>query len=102
MTAANTGSAFGVLDVSTWKSFYTSWSAFGSTSLLGLAMAGVGLSTDFKMFKGLGIKPFYIGFIAALSVGLVSFTLVSLFGDLIYILKNIKYIHINSLLRQCY
>lgn len=48
-------------------------------------MAGVGLSTDFKMFKGLGIKPFYIGFIAALSVGLVSFTLVSLFGGLINI-----------------
>lgn len=85
MTAVNTGAAFGFLDISTWESFYTVGSSFGSTYLLGLAMAGVGLSTDFKMFKGLGIKPFYIGLIAALSVGLVSFTLVSLFGDLIKI-----------------
>ena len=48
-------------------------------------MAGVGLSTNFKVFKGLGIKPFYIGLIAAVSVGFVSLLLVSLFGHLIVI-----------------
>ncbi|WP_438311928.1 YeiH family protein [Sporosarcina sp. FA9] len=85
MTAANSGSAFGFLAPSTWKSFYDSWSSFGSTYMLGLAMAGVGLSTNFKMFKGLGLKPFYIGFIAAISVGIVSLTLISLFGHLITI-----------------
>lgn len=85
MTAANSGSAFGFLSPSTWKGFYDSWSSFGSTYMLGLAMAGVGLSTNFKMFKGLGIKPFYIGFIAAISVGIVSLTLISLFGHLIVI-----------------
>lgn len=83
ITTAHTGLAFGFFDQLSWEGFYSSWSSFGSTYLLGMAMAGVGLSTDFKMFKGLGIKPFYIGLIAALSVGVVSFTLVSLFGDLI-------------------
>ncbi|HLS61432.1 MAG TPA: putative sulfate exporter family transporter, partial [Virgibacillus sp.] len=78
-------SAFGFLSAGAWEGFYNFWSSFGSTYMLGLAMAGVGLSTDFSMFKGLGIKPFYIGLIAAVSVGLVSLTLVSLFGHLIVI-----------------
>jgi len=85
LTVTNNGLAFGLFKSSTWESFYNSWSSFGSTYLLGLAMAGVGLSTDFRMFKGLGIKPFYIGLIAAVSVGIVSLTLISLFGHLIVI-----------------
>ena len=84
-TATNSGSAFGFLNPSTWENFYSSWSSFGSTYLLGIAMAGVGISTNFKVFKGMGLKPFYIGLIAAVSVGLVSFTLISLFGHLIVI-----------------
>lgn len=85
MTMTSSGAAFGFLDLSRWSEFYNSWSSFGSKYMLGLAMAGVGLSTNFKMFKGLGIKPFYIGLIAALSVGFVSLLLVSLFGHLIVI-----------------
>ncbi|CAM3274154.1 putative sulfate exporter family transporter [Filibacter tadaridae] len=85
LTVTNTGSAFGFLDPSTWQDFYNSWSSFGSKYMLGLAMAGVGLSTNFKVFKGLGIKPFYIGLIAAVSVGLVSLLLVSTFGHLVVI-----------------
>lgn len=85
MTVTNTGSAFGLFTPATWEAVYNSWSSFGSTYMLGLAMAGVGLSTDFKMFKGLGIKPFYIGLIAAVSIGIVSLTLISLFGHLIVI-----------------
>ncbi len=85
MTATHTGDAFGFLQPTAWENFYSFWSSFGSKYMLGLAMAGVGLSTDFKMFKGLGMKPFYIGLIAAVSVGIVSFTLVSLFGHLIVI-----------------
>lgn len=82
-TVEEYNAAFGLVDSVRWEGFYTFWSSFGSTYLLGLAMAGVGLSTDLKMFKGLGMKPFYIGFIAAISIGIVSFTLVSLFGGLI-------------------
>ena len=46
MTVTNTGLAFGLFTPSTWEVFYNSWSSFGSTHMLGLAMAGVGLSTD--------------------------------------------------------
>jgi len=84
-TLTNSGEAFGFLAEHTWQSFYDSTSAFGTNYLLGMAMAGVGLSTDFKMFKGIGLKPFYIGFIAAVSIGCVSFLLVSLFGHLVVI-----------------
>ncbi|TWT25184.1 YeiH family protein [Planomicrobium sp. CPCC 101110] len=84
-TLSASGEAFGLFGSGAWESFYSFWSSFGSTYMLGLAMAGVGLSTNLKIFKGLGIKPFYIGFIAALSVGAVSLLLISLFGDLITI-----------------
>lgn len=75
--------AFGLLTEVRWEGFYQSFSSFGSTYLLGAAMAGVGLSTNLKMFKGLGFKPFMIGLIAAFSVSLVSFVLISLFGGFI-------------------
>lgn len=82
-TVSSSGTAFGLFSPSAWEGFYSFWSSFGSTYMLGLAMAGVGLSTNLKIFKGLGIKPFYIGLVAALSVGAVSLLLISLFGDLI-------------------
>lgn len=85
MNVSNSGMAFGFLNPTTWEKFYDSGSSFGTTYMLGLAMAGVGLSTDFSKFKGLGIKPFYIGLIAAIAVGIVSLTLISLFGHLIVI-----------------
>lgn len=83
MTLTNSGAAFGFLTADAWQSFYESSSSFGTTYMLGIAMAGVGLTTDLSQFKGLGMKPFYIGLIAALSIGLVSFTLISLFGHLV-------------------
>lgn len=85
ITVTNSGTAFGFLQLATWEQFHQSISNIGSTYMLGLAMAGVGLSTDFKMFKGLGFKPFYIGLIAAISIGIVSLTLIGLFGHLIII-----------------
>lgn len=85
MTVNEYSAAFGFVSPSSWEGFYAFWSSIGSKYLLGIAMAGVGLSTDLKMFKGLGMKPFYIGFIAAISVGIVSFSLVYLFGHLINI-----------------
>lgn len=85
MTLAQSGKAFWLLAEQTWQGFYEKSSSFGTTYLLGTAMAGVGLSTDFKMFKGLGLKPFYIGLIAALSVGVVSLILISLFGQWVVI-----------------
>src|SRR5699024_9399924 len=85
ITLTNVGQAFGIFIHNVCYIIYAGVSSFGITYLLGMAMAGVGLSTDFKMFKGIGITPFYIGFIAAVSVGIVSVTLVSLFGHFVVI-----------------
>lgn len=85
VTLTNSGLAFGFLEASTWESVYESGSSFGTTYMLGMAMAGVGLTTDLSQFKGLGMKPFYIGLIAAISVGIVSLTMISLFGHLVVV-----------------
>ena len=82
-TLESRGLAFGLLDASTWTSFHETLSSFGSTYMLGMAMASVGLSTNFKMFKSLGLKPFYIGLFAALSVGVISLLLVTFLGSFI-------------------
>ncbi|WP_088009450.1 YeiH family protein [Indiicoccus explosivorum] len=82
-TAAAAGTAFGVVPIGLWTEIVTAVSSFGSTYLFGLAMAGIGLSTSFDVFKGLGMKPFAIGFIAALTVGAVSAALILLFGGLV-------------------
>ena len=44
-----------------------------------VAMSAVGLSTKLSSFSELGIKPFYLGFIAAFCVGVISFIGVNLF-----------------------
>ena len=46
--------------------------------LLVIAMAAVGYNTNFKYFKELGVKPFYLGFIAATIVGCVSMLIIRL------------------------
>ena len=39
---------------------------------LSMAMAAVGLSTNLKDLKSMGYKPFIVGFVAMVTVGLVS------------------------------
>src|SRR5699024_4832670 len=85
MTLASSGVAYGFMDTNLWSTFYTKVIYFVTNYLLGIAMAVVDLSTNFAMFKGIGINPFYIGFTAAVSVGLINFTLISLFGSFIAI-----------------
>ena len=46
--------------------------------LLIIAMAAVGYNTNFKYFKDLGIKPFYLGFIAASTVGIISMLVITI------------------------
>ncbi len=58
-----------------WSSFY-SVVAETATYLLSIAIAGAGLSTQFSKLKQLTLKPFLIGLMAAVSVGLISFILV--------------------------
>ena len=60
-----------------WNNFihYIKYSA---ELLLIIAMSAVGYNTKLDKFTNLGLKPFYLGFIAALSVGIVSFSIIYL------------------------
>src|SRR5699024_4364138 len=43
ITLTNSGQAFGIFNPNTWQTIYEGVSSFGTTYLLGMAMAGVGL-----------------------------------------------------------
>jgi uncharacterized integral membrane protein (TIGR00698 family) len=76
------GLAFGLWGEERWVDLTHGIRAWAEYTL-GAAMAAVGLGTSLKQVRGLGFKPFVIGIAAALSVGVVSVGLVSLFGPLI-------------------
>lgn len=76
------GNAFGLWDAGTWKDIYSFIKTWAGHFLV-VALAGVGLSTDFRTFKGLGIKPFFVGLGAALVVGVISFVAISLLGSFV-------------------
>ena len=46
--------------------------------LLIISMAAIGYNTNLKYFKKLGIKPFYLGFIAASLIGVISMSIIGL------------------------
>lgn len=63
---AQSGAAFGVLDSMQWKQAYSFVGGpLGSEYLLGTALAGVGLTTKLSALKGVGPKPFVVGFTGA-------------------------------------
>lgn len=70
-TLAQSGSAFGVIQAGDWKSV-TGYIKDLAEILLAIAMAGVGLGTRLGELRNLGIKPFYVGFGAAVSVAGIS------------------------------
>jgi uncharacterized integral membrane protein (TIGR00698 family) len=76
------GSAFGVWANSSWTEIITVIKTWAS-NLLVVALSGVGLSTDFRSFKGMGVKPFLVGLCAALAVGVISFFAITLMGSLV-------------------
>lgn len=68
-------------DTATWKAVtHQIGDVWGSKYCLGTALAGVGLSTRFSVFRGVGARPFLVGFFAAALVGLTSMTLTLLLG----------------------
>jgi uncharacterized integral membrane protein (TIGR00698 family) len=76
------GRAFGLWGSAAWKGihgFFKNW----AVNLLGVALAGVGLNTRFRILKGLGVKPFIVGLGAALIVGVVSFVAITLLGTFV-------------------
>ena len=48
-----------------------------------MAMAAVGLSTNLKDIKSMGYKPFIVGFVAMVTVGLVSIIAMQSFTKLL-------------------
>jgi uncharacterized integral membrane protein (TIGR00698 family) len=76
------GNAYGLWDAESWQALYTAVKTWAER-LLVVALAGVGLSTNFRSFRGLGIKPFLVGLGAALIVGVVSFIAITLMGSLV-------------------
>jgi uncharacterized integral membrane protein (TIGR00698 family) len=82
-TGSAAGKAFGVIERSQWNTV-------GATAkllvpwVLATSMAAVGLGTGLAKLRGLGLKPFSIGFAAALLVGGVSATLIHLLAPLIH------------------
>ncbi len=58
---------------------------WGSRYLLGTAMAAVGLGTSFSVFRGVGAKPFLVGFIGALVVGSMGFVMALLLGRFVHL-----------------
>jgi uncharacterized integral membrane protein (TIGR00698 family) len=71
--------AFGLWDAAAWKGIH-GWIKGWAVNLLVVALAGVGLNTSTRILRGLGIKPFLAGLVAALSVGGISYALITLMG----------------------
>jgi uncharacterized integral membrane protein (TIGR00698 family) len=76
------GLAFGIWNQAAWSSLTNQVGDFwASRVFLGTAMAAVGLSTSFAVFKGVGARPFAVGFAGALVVGAVGLVMAALFGS---------------------
>jgi len=69
--------ALGFIPLAKWKLVDTE-AKFFAPWLLATALGAVGLGTGLAKLRGLGLKPFSVGFAAALSVGAVSFGLIKL------------------------
>ncbi len=80
-TLQSSGAAYGVWDTAGWGRVTNRLGDFwASRVFLGTAMAAVGLNTSFAVFKGVGAKPFAVGFAGALAVGAVGMAMAITFG----------------------
>jgi uncharacterized integral membrane protein (TIGR00698 family) len=85
-TLESNGAAFGILNADAWRSVTTQLGDYwASRILLGTAMAAVGLNTSFKVFKGVGLKPFAVGFAGAVVVGAVGMTMAIILGRFVHL-----------------
>ncbi len=75
-----TGLAYGTWDAAGWKAITKLVGETWVQALLGAAMASVGLTTNLRAFKGLGVKPMLLGGMTAVVVGLCGLLAASLFA----------------------
>ena len=62
-----------------WQ-FFLNGAGVVSAWALASALVGIGLTTDLRKLRALGWRPLAVGFVAALSVGLVSASLLAVFA----------------------
>lgn len=77
------GLALGAFPQAQWSEMVRFWGGSVSSLALGTALAAVGMSTRLSVFRGLGPRPFVVGFAAAAVVGLASLGLSALVGPLL-------------------
>jgi len=75
----SSGSAFGIWSAEAWNGVIDALKYWAETFLV-VALAGVGLNTNFKAMRKLGLKPFLVGLGTSLSVGVISFGVITLLG----------------------
>lgn len=72
--------AFGILEPVQWTGL-VGFIRTGAESFLLVAMAAVGLTSKFAGIREIGMRPFLLGLFAALLIGGVSLTTISLFAE---------------------
>jgi uncharacterized integral membrane protein (TIGR00698 family) len=72
--------AYGIWNPAAWTHLTKMLGEGTATIFLGTAMAAVGLSTNLKALRGLGLKPLYVGAASATIVGGVGLMLAALLG----------------------
>jgi uncharacterized integral membrane protein (TIGR00698 family) len=81
-----TGAALGLFDAAAWtRATATVGDVWASRWLLGTAMAAVGLNTSLAVFRGVGLRPFVVGLVGALVVGLVGLVSAVVFGQFVHL-----------------
>ena len=78
----NTESAFFIFSNIQWEQIIDFIKLIAEYSLA-ISMAAVGISTNLGSLKSLGIRPFYVGFSAAVCVGIVSYIGIILLSNFI-------------------
>jgi uncharacterized integral membrane protein (TIGR00698 family) len=76
--------AFGLWNPAGWARITKTLGEGVASSLLGIAMAAVGLSTNLKSLRGLGLKPLYVGAASATIVGAIGLLMAALLGPRIH------------------
>ena len=74
------GRAWGIWDAAGWKNAVKTLGETWGAAVLGIAMAGVGLSTNLKALRRLGPKPFAVGALSALLVAGLALALAAAVG----------------------
>ena len=62
-------------DANSWDYFWRAVKQW-SGNFLAVAMAGVGLGTGFKKLSELGLRPFFVGLLAAVFIGVICLILI--------------------------